>query len=234
MDLKPFFKYYGGKWRAARKYPAPKHDTIVEPFAGAAGYSLRYPDRQVILADTYPVITGIWEYLINASKDEILSLPDVGDDQTVDDLDVPQAARWLIGFWLNAGVASPCKRPSAWMRGGLRPGCYWGEGARSRIAEQLAFIRHWKIVPGSYDELPNVQATWYVDPPYQLAGKGYKESDVDYPHLAAWCQQRNGQTIVCENEGADWLPFRPLYSAQSTPGSKRSRKRTIELIWTPH
>ena len=40
--LRPFFCYYGGKWRAAPKYPPPEHDTIVEPFAGAAGYATRY------------------------------------------------------------------------------------------------------------------------------------------------------------------------------------------------
>ncbi len=36
-DLKPFFCYFGGKWRAAPHYPTPKHAEIVEPFAGAAG-----------------------------------------------------------------------------------------------------------------------------------------------------------------------------------------------------
>lgn len=34
MTLKPFWRYYGGKWRAAPSYPAPLHNTIVEPFAG--------------------------------------------------------------------------------------------------------------------------------------------------------------------------------------------------------
>jgi len=42
--LRPFWRYYGGKWRAAPSYPSPRCETIIEPFAGAAGYSLRYPD----------------------------------------------------------------------------------------------------------------------------------------------------------------------------------------------
>ena len=54
--LRPFIRYYGGKWRAAPLYPAPMHSTIIEPFAGAAGYSMRYPDRDVILVERYPVI----------------------------------------------------------------------------------------------------------------------------------------------------------------------------------
>jgi hypothetical protein len=37
--LKPFFNYYGGKWRVARRYAPPEHDLIIEPFAGAAGYA---------------------------------------------------------------------------------------------------------------------------------------------------------------------------------------------------
>ena len=50
-SLRPFWAYYGGKWRAAPRYPRPMHDTIIEPFAGAAGYSLRYPDRNVVLVE---------------------------------------------------------------------------------------------------------------------------------------------------------------------------------------
>jgi len=44
--LRPFWRYYGGKWRAAPRYPAPRHDLIIEPFAGAAGYAMRYPDQK--------------------------------------------------------------------------------------------------------------------------------------------------------------------------------------------
>lgn len=102
--IRPFFCYYGGKWRDAPKhYPAPTHDLIVEPFAGAAGYALRYPDRDVLLIDTDPVIAGIWAWLVTAEPDEILCLPDIGPDMTIDDLDVRPEAKHLIGFWLNKG-----------------------------------------------------------------------------------------------------------------------------------
>lgn len=50
--MRPFFGYYGGKWRdAVKNYPAPEHAVIVEPFAGSAGYALRYPDRKVVLCE---------------------------------------------------------------------------------------------------------------------------------------------------------------------------------------
>jgi hypothetical protein len=38
--LRPFFSYYGAKWGLGRHYSAPAHWTVVEPFAGSAGYSL--------------------------------------------------------------------------------------------------------------------------------------------------------------------------------------------------
>ena len=49
--IRPFWKFYGGKWRAAPRYPRPLYSTIVEPFAGAAGYSTRYYQRDIILVE---------------------------------------------------------------------------------------------------------------------------------------------------------------------------------------
>lgn len=69
--LKPFWRYYGGKWRAAPRYPKPEFSRIVEPFAGAAGYSMRYPSRQVILVEKHPIIAEIWRWLIAARESEI-------------------------------------------------------------------------------------------------------------------------------------------------------------------
>lgn len=128
--LRPFFGFYGGKWLHALKYPSPTYHTIIEPFAGSAGYSLRYPDREIILCELDPCVFGVWSYLLRATPEEILALPDVPLDGTVDDLDIPQEARWLIGFWLNKGSQRPCRRPSSWMRSGLYPGSFWGDRVR--------------------------------------------------------------------------------------------------------
>ena len=76
--------YYGTKKRIAKNYPAPIYDTIIEPFAGAAQYSL-YGDnwkKKVILLDKYDVVSRVWDYLINtATKERILALPNmnIGD-----------------------------------------------------------------------------------------------------------------------------------------------------------
>lgn len=52
--MRPFFKRYGSKWRLSSKLFAPPPGlVIVEPFAGAAGYSTLYgAGRTVVLVDT--------------------------------------------------------------------------------------------------------------------------------------------------------------------------------------
>jgi len=63
--VRSFFYFYGGKWLAAPRYPAPRYDTIIEPFAGSAGYSLRYPDKRVVLVERDPKIAATWAIWTN-------------------------------------------------------------------------------------------------------------------------------------------------------------------------
>jgi hypothetical protein len=230
-EVRPFFGFYGGKWRDAIKhYPSPREKTIVEPFAGSAGYSLRYHDRNVILCEIDPVLAAIWAYLISVRPAEVLSIPDLRHDQTVDDLRVAQEAKWLIGFWLNRGVSTPRRSPSRWMRDGIRPGSFWGARVRQTIAQQVTKIRHWRILNRSYKDAPAINsATWFIDPPYQRAGRHYRFSsdEIDYNELGDWCKDRRKQVIVCENYGANWLPFRPLADVKTTRAGRRSK----EMIW---
>jgi 16S rRNA G966 N2-methylase RsmD len=227
--LRPFFSYYGGKWRAAPKYPAPRHGLIIEPFAGSAGYATRHHARNVLLVDADPIIAGLWQYLINVRASEIRGLPLAVE--ATDTLAVAEEARWLIGFWLNKGASSPRKHPSAWMRSGIRPNCFWGEVVRDRIAWQVEQIRHWRVFRDTYSSLDEITATWFVDPPYQRAGKHYRCNVVSYAQLAYWCRHRPGQVIACEADGADWLPFQTLASIKATAGRGRSG-RSAEVIWT--
>ena len=224
--MKPFFCYYGGKWRATKTlYPPPQYKTIIEPFSGAAGYSVRYYDRSCILYEINPVIAGIWDYLIKASSEEIMKLPIVVED--VDILPISQEEKHLIGFWLNKGAASPCKKPSKWMRSGINPTSQWGKEIRERIASQVPLIKHWQVINKSYEDIDNnVAATWFIDPPYNnKAGSHYIFSDINYDKLGELCKSREGQVIVCENEGADWLPFIPLASIHSASGKSK------EVVW---
>ncbi len=222
--MKPFFTYFGGKWRSAPRYPLPGHNIIVEPFAGSAGYPVRHSARNVFLYDLDEKVIGVWDYLIRTPAPEISNLPlDVSEG--VDALKVPQEAKWLIGFWLNKGAAQPCKTPSAWMRKGTHTNSFWGEVIRNRIASQVEGIRHWKCYHRPYVDVCSFHnATWFVDPPYQKAGKDYRcsSTNIDFQHLGEWCKSRNGQVLVCENEGADWLDFKPFLAQKATHGSGRS------------
>lgn len=230
-NVRPFFGFYGGKWRDAVKYyPKPKFDQIVEPFAGSAGYSLRYYNRKIVLCDIDPVIFGVWKYLTKVSAKEILSIPDIDLDGSVDDLKLPEEAKWLVGFWLNRGASNPRKTPSRWMRDQIRPGSFWGARVRNTIANQVGLIRHWKVYNCNYHDCPiEGKATWFVDPPYQKAGKHYRFSSdgIDFQSLGNWCRALTGQVIVCENEGANWLPFEDLADIKTT----RSGVRSKEVIW---
>lgn len=224
MILKPFFYYYGGKYRIAPKYPKPLYETIIEPFAGSAGYSMRYFDLKINLYDIDPIISGLWGYLIKVKEREILSLS--LEITHLDEMNLCQEAKWLIGFWVNKGVSQPRKQPSKWMRGKTHPNSFWGEVIRKRISSQLKYIRHWKIHNKNYEEIENKEATWFIDPPYQNMGKHYMFNEINYKKLKQFCVGRIGQAIVCENEGADWMSFHALCDARSTTGTSK------EVVWT--
>jgi site-specific DNA-adenine methylase len=235
--LRPFFWYYGGKWRAAPRYPKPAHNAIVEPFAGSAGYALRYYDLDVTLIERYPVLAEMWRYLIAVPADEIRRIPTV---ENVHDLPgwVPDGARYLVGFSMNAACTAPRQALSAGRRRLAAMGRKyegWTAERRERVAVQVGHIRHWRVIEGDYTSAPDIVATWFVDPPYNNpAGSHYVHSSVDYAHLAEWCRERQGQVIVCENAGADWLPFDPF--AKFKPGitSKGQSSGSDEVVWVKH
>lgn len=176
--LLPFFCYFGGKWRAAKKYPIPQHERVIEPFAGGAGYALNHFNHQVVLYEIDPTIYGLWDYLIKVKPAEILALP--SKVEHVDEVTGPAAARALVGFWLNKGGTSPKKTPSVWARSGIRPNSFWGQTIKERIASQVDRIKHWTVKNVSYTTAENERATWFVDPPYQGAcGNAYKYRTID-------------------------------------------------------
>jgi hypothetical protein len=231
--LRPFWRYYGAKWRAVSRgmYPQPIHGTIVEPFAGAAGYALHWPEREVVLVEKYPVVAEVWRWLIGASVREVEAIPLV---DSVDDLPttVAQGARHLVGFAMNAATATPRRaisKSALALRSRGRTMYGWSAALRDRVASQLAAIRHWRIIEGDYTDAPDATATWFIDPPYEGAGSHYPcgSAGIDYAALAEWCRRRNGQPIVCEQAGARWMPFRSIGLSRSGPRTTTS----AEALW---
>lgn len=215
------WSYYGTKKRIAKEYPLPINDIIIEPFAGAAQYSL-YGDnwkKDVYLIDKYPVIIDVWKYLISASKEDILKLPNMEKGDKVDDhKQLIDAEKYLIGFCINNGSTCPKKttaKYNSWNR------------TKLYIADNLYKIKHWKVKCDEYYNLKNVKATWFIDPPYQYGGEYYRFSNknINYNELGKWCKERKGQIIVCENTKADWMDFKPLVEMHG------QLHTTTEAIW---
>lgn len=213
------FSYYGSKSKVVKCYPPPKFDKIIEPFAGSARYSLRFWQNDILLVDKYTVIIDVWNYLINATEKDIIGLPQMKTGECIDDYNLSDIERKFMGFIVQR---------SSGMRKTVSPFVKDTSKLLKNIASQLFKIRHWKTKHGSYSDLNNETATWFIDPPYQFGGHEYKESNkkIDFNNLSNWCKERNGQSIVCENTKADWLLFKPMVDMQG------AMFKTTEAIWS--
>lgn len=228
-----FFSYFGAKKMHAWRYPAPEHDTIIEPFAGAAGYSTGYFRRKVILCEKNPRVAALWRYLIKVSPEEIERLPLLARGDVITDLPgLCEEQRTLLGFRIGQGTQSPRNKVSPWGAD------LWHARARAILAKQVELIRHWQVIEGDYTNAPDIKATWFIDPPYQVEGFRYPSSAdrIDFPALGSWCKARKGLVMVCEQQGADWLPFVPFFgmkgAAHAGLAAEGKTKETVEVIWT--
>src|SRR3990167_6860193 len=213
------FSYYGSKSKVVDLYPSPKFGKIIEPFAGSARYSLKYFDRDILIVDKYDVIFKVWKYLQQASEADIMGLPEPKYKESIEHLNLSEGERLLMGFMVAGGIAHPQKIVQQFSD---------IPANKKAIAKQLYKIRHWKIVQGSYDEIENIEATWFIDPPYQFGGEYYVKGNqsLDFQALGEWCKARNGQAIVCENTKANWLPFYPMREMSG------AYTTTTEAIWS--
>ena len=218
------FYYYGRKKQIVKMYPHPEHDSIIEPFAGSAAYSL-YGDNwenEVTLIDSSNTCISIWNFLQQASYGDISGLPDLSPGETLKDFKyLSNAEKWLIGLHINPGSSMPkltATKASRWKAG------------KQYITENLHKIKHWNILQGDYRDAPDIKATWFIDPPYQNAGKYYQGQPPDYTLLAEWTEVRKGQIIACEGEGATYLPFVYL-QASINNGGLNGGKRKQELVY---
>jgi site-specific DNA-adenine methylase len=161
------FYYYGRKKQIAKHYPKPNYDTIIEPFAGAAAYSMFEDNwkKNVILIEKDEKVAQIWDWLINnATLEEIKQLPDLKvGEKSSEFLHIVHAATKMAFHFKTIKVTPVLERN-------------W-EISRRVFAENLYKIKHWSIINGDYTEAPNIEATWFIDPPYKGdGGMGYRYS----------------------------------------------------------
>lgn len=216
------FSYYGSKSKVVDFYPPPKHDKIIEPFAGSARYALKYYDRDILLVDKYEVVIKIWKWLQKCSPDDILKLPRFETGIDLRKCNLSEEEMLFLG--MCAGIASTSPRYKISPFAGEQNG---RKHRFKRIADSLHKIKHWEIRQGCYTEIGNESATWFIDPPYQFGGYKYIENKIDFEKLSKWVQSRNGQSIVCENTKANWLPFKPVIKQRGA-----GQTFTTEAIWS--
>lgn len=205
------FYYYGRKKQIAKYYPLPSYDTIIEPFAGSAAYSL-YKDnwkKNVILIEKDEKVYDIWKWLIeDATEKDILNLPELKvGDKSSEFLHIVHAATKMAFHFKTIKVTSVLERN-------------W-EISRRIFSENLYKIKHWQIINDDYTSAPDIEATWFIDPPYKgEAGLGYRHSSklLNYENLAKWIFARKGEVICCEGKEGDYLPFRPLVDLKGVAG----------------
>lgn len=230
-----FFSYYGSKHGLVSKYPPPYYDEIIEPFAGSAGYSTLYWQKRIHLFDLDPVIVGLWKYLINISKAELLKIPIVNSWDASELNNWPEETRWLVGLNLCMGQPKPFNKQTSWAE--TRARSSWSEEVRFKLANQVDKIRHWTITHGDYHKSESIgKRTLFIDPPYiGAAGNKYNfgSSGIDYVELGRWCRSLSGQIIVTEGGNADWLPFDHLCYAHTSATRNKACEgnRSRELIY---
>ena len=205
------FYYYGRKTRFVKAYPQPSHRTVIEPFAGSAAYAHYHIERleRVVLTELDPAIAAMWRQILDP-------------DLSADDICPPCT--------LGVRTSNPFHLAAAVSGGGpfryLKATPIMVENVTRWRRRLPGDLRRWRnvqvdLIEGDYTATPDVHGTWFIDPPYQgHAGSLYPfgSKDIDYDALAAWCRTRPGQVIVCEGEGADWLPFQSLGKMVSVRG----------------
>ena len=213
------FYYYGRKKQIARHYPAASYDCIVEPFAGSAAYSLFGDNwrKKVILVEKDDRVASLWEWLISeATAETILALPDAKIGETSSEfIHIIHAATKQAFAYKNIKITPVLERN-------------W-EISRRTMAANIHKVQHWTIVHGDFRLAPDLEATWFIDPPYKsFPGMGYRQSSarLDYDQLAKWALGRKGEVIFCEGEHGDYLPFEPLLDLPGVAG-----KRSKEVIY---
>ena len=181
------FYYFGSKERLSAKYPSPTRRTIIEPFAGSAGYARLHWEHNVILVEKDDRVVELWERLRRMTPEQALSIPPpVVGERSSDLLVMLRRQRTFADRRIPHGHRTD--------------GVTLAEPApphRSQHPESAALADH----PRRLHRRADIDATWFIDPPYEMMKRGYRESGLDYPALGSWCRERTGQVIVCEQEG---------------------------------
>lgn len=236
--FKGVLSYYGSKSKIAHLYPAPDTNLIVEPFAGSAAYAWLHRrgadgnQRDVWLNDLDPRTYSMWRFLTSADAYAIVEayVPEtVEPGMKVSEM-IPAEHPGLIELCraeANQGTQGARGVHDVITAMGAR---VWK--VRRKLLQVIPEVAHWRVTNVDYSDLANVEATWFVDPPYSgNAGRRYRTDQVDYEALGWWVLNRRGQRIVCENAGANWGDFTPLDHPRVSIRSRYQKADAREVVW---
>ena len=217
------FYYFGRKGRAARTYPKPEYPIVIEPFAGSLAYSLHWRPAQAIGIERDTVVHDLWHRLCAMTVDELASFPgpELGS-RTTD--------RWVIQS-SSSNMNNVCK----WRTVSPFMVEHFEQQRQAAIRNHDYANAHVLYGLGDWRQAPDIEATWFIDPPYQGVKQGYTHGadTIDFDELAEWVMTRRGQVIVCEGPAATWLPFEHHTTMQG-PASHQQRngKPNVEHVLT--
>ena len=210
MSVTSLFSIFGGKGRLIHLYRAPQHDSICEPFGGAASYSCRYWERDCHVNDLDVNVYSIYQlYQLPNAADlienyfpaDVIHLDQI--EEVIDVEAVHPGLVQLVMSFMSLGTY-PVQRTMATPAGSSKD---WTR-RKKQVLEWVPRVRHWTFTNMPYATLPGIRACWFVDPPYQKEGHRYPcgSAGIDYGHLREWAFARRGQVTICESEKNDWLP----------------------------
>lgn len=166
---------------------------MIEPFAGSMAYTMHYRPSFAIGVESNRPVVDLWHRLTSMSRDELKSFPAPVFGERTTDL-------WHL---LAAGGASISDRNYRTVNDFM---VVHFERSRRLALRHYDYARERVLYAhGDYTSAPDVEATWFIDPPYERID-GYRHRP-DYNALARWVKGRRGQVIVCEGGDADWLDF---------------------------
>jgi hypothetical protein len=232
------FCWFGSKWNASKLYPAPIFDTIIEPFAGSAAYSLRYLEKKVIIAEANPELYELWVWLTgDASRGDIMEIPlnlEIGLD--IRSLGLTRGQMLLLKMCQRSNNVGDCWTVSKW---GCAPG-HWTESMRKRVASQVEMIKHWTVERCGIklmERRKREPVTWLIDPPYQYNYQYQRPLNLSYSELGSMIKNLRGQVIGCEarctktGRAPTYLPFSDFMETVTSRRRPHESHHSKELLY---
>ena len=218
------FVHYGRKVKAASSYPAPAYPLIIEPFAGSMATHLHHRPQHAIGVELDAPTVALWHRLCAMSAAELADFP------------MPVVGARSHDPWVIRASASSTAHLSKYRTVSAFMAQRFDEQRRYAI-RHLDYARTVLYAQGDYRQAPDIEATWFVDPPYEGVKDGYSHGSatIDFAELAEWCMTRKGQVIVCEGPAGTWLPFREHRSFLGlTVNDQSHRNHEMVLTRTTH